>query len=95
MARAEDQTLPVRRVEIVTGDVTTGREQVTAIRGGTLLFPLGPRFAYICGELAAAAPPASFPNTAMSRRWGFARPDRSAAAYPAAYGQPPSRTYRH
>ncbi|MGY1615732.1 AraC family transcriptional regulator [Geodermatophilus sp. SYSU D00691] len=45
-------------------------------------------------ELQAADPTAGDTVAAIAGRWGFARPDRFAAAYRAAYGVPPSRTLR-
>jgi transcriptional regulator GlxA family with amidase domain len=45
-------------------------------------------------ELQAADPTAGDTVAAIAARWGFARPDRFAAAYRAAYGAPPSHTLR-
>ncbi|RBY77974.1 AraC family transcriptional regulator [Blastococcus sp. TF02-09] len=45
-------------------------------------------------ELQAADPTSGDTVAAIAARWGFAKPDRFAAAYRAAYGVPPSHTLR-
>ncbi|MGX5653603.1 AraC family transcriptional regulator [Geodermatophilus nigrescens] len=45
-------------------------------------------------ELRTADPTTGDTVAAIAARWGFARPDRFAAAYRAAYGVPPSHTLR-
>lgn len=45
-------------------------------------------------ELQAADPAAGDTVAGIARRWGFARPDRFAAAYRVTYGVPPSHTLR-
>jgi transcriptional regulator GlxA family with amidase domain len=45
-------------------------------------------------ELQAADPTTGDTVAAIAARWGFAKPDRFAAAYRAAYGAPPSHTLR-
>jgi AraC-like DNA-binding protein len=45
-------------------------------------------------ELQAADPTTGDTVAAIARRWGFAKTDRFAAAYRAAYGAPPSHTLR-
>ena len=46
-------------------------------------------------ELQNADPAAWDTVATIARRWGFARTDRFAAAYLAAYGRPPTRTLRY
>lgn len=43
-------------------------------------------------ELQAADPTAGDTVAAIAGRWGFAKPDRFAVAYRAAYGETPSHT---
>lgn len=45
-------------------------------------------------ELQSADPTSGDTVAAIARRWGFAKPDRFAAAYRQAYGVPPSHTLR-
>ncbi|SDC23421.1 Helix-turn-helix domain-containing protein [Geodermatophilus telluris] len=90
--------LPLRLDEIAAAAGTSARALQYGFRRHLDTTPLGylrrVRLEGARRELRDADPARGDTVAAVARRWGFAKPDRFAAAYRSAYGVPPSHTLR-